>query len=328
LETRQLTLALESAIDRVETIYSKHDNPRVPRSGNNSSAVEGPALMIEPSEATARNTIHLSAFLTRKTGMPPRMARSWRWPGGAPLLRTAILVTFLFAMCMVLDRQFAVFGRFASAPVALAVQTPTPTQAVQGSGQILEPTSKPLSLSAGLPLPNVYGVYAVTGGHLYELQALAGRVPDQRVFMSTPIKTSSHTTLPNGRIAFIIYRREAANSAPERVTVRVVARVRRAMTFNKGQAKTTNIEDSWIIRNVSYDFRVAPVSENSEMLLMLPENPDFVFPAGRYGLVIKGQAYDFTVAGPITETAQCLEGVEASNGTFYSECRQSNERQL
>ena len=89
-----------------------------------------------------------------------------------------------------------------------------------------------------------------------------------------------------------------------------------------------NIEDSWTIRNVSYDFRVAPVSENSEMLLIRPENPDFVFPAGRYGLVIKGQAYDFTVAGPITETAQCLEGVEASNGTFYSECRQSNEKQL
>ena len=226
LETRQLTLALESAIDRVETIYSKHDNPRVLRSGNNSSAVDGPALMIEPREATARNTIHLPAFLTRETGMPPRMAKSWRWPGGAPLLRTAIVVTFAFAVCMVLDRHFAFFGRFASAPVALAVQNnqmPTLTQAVQGSGQVLEPTSKLLSQSAGLPLPNVYGVYAVTGGHLHELQALAGRVPDQRVFMSTPIKTSSHTTLPDGRIAFIIYRRDAANSAPERVAVRVIA---------------------------------------------------------------------------------------------------------
>ena len=78
----------------------------------------------------------------------------------------------------------------------------------------------------------------------------------------------------------------------------------------------------WTIRNVSYDFRVAPLSEGSEMLMIRPENADFVFPAGRYGLVIKGQAYDLTVAGQITEAAQCLEGVKASNGTFYSESRQ------
>ena len=44
------------------------------------------------------------------------------------------------------------------------------------------------------------------------------------------------------------------------------------------------------------------------MLMIRPENPNFVFPAGRYGLVIKGQAYDFTVAGPVTEPAQCLKG--------------------
>ena len=331
LETRQLTLALESAIDRVETIYSKHDNPRVLRSGTNSSAVDCPAIVIEPREASARHTNDLPAFLTRATATSPRVARSWRWPGSAPLLRTAIVVIFVIATSMVLDRHFALFGRFAPAPVALAVQDnkmPPSTQAAQASGQV-GPTNMPLPHSAGLPLPNVYGVYALSGGHLNELELLAGRVPDQRVFMSTPIRAPSRTTLPDGRIAFIIYRRDAANSAPDRVTVRVIARVMRAMTFDKtGQAKTTNIEDSWTIRNVSYDFRVAPVSENSEMLMIRPENPDFVFPAGRYGLVIKGQAYDFTVAGPITEAAQCLEGVEASNGTFYSECRQSNEKQL
>jgi hypothetical protein len=56
------------------------------------------------------------------------------------------------------------------------------------------------------------------------------------------------------------------------------------------------------------------------MLVITPESEDFVFPAGRYGLVVKGQAYDFTIAGPITEPAQCLEGIKAENGTFYSEC--------
>jgi hypothetical protein len=102
----------------------------------------------------------------------------------------------------------------------------------------------------------------------------------------------------------------------------VIAKILRAMTFNTaGEANVGDVEDSWTIRNVSCEFRVAPLSESSEMLMIRPENVDFVFPAGRYGLVIKGQAYDFTVAGPITEAAQCLESVKASNGTFYSECR-------
>ena len=80
--------------------------------------------------------------------------------------------------------------------------------------------------------------------------------------------------------------------------------------------------------DISYDFRVAPLGEGSEMLMVRPESEDFVFPAGRYGLVIKGQAYDFTIAGPITEPVQCLEGIKAENGTFYSECRRPPEGQL
>jgi hypothetical protein len=75
------------------------------------------------------------------------------------------------------------------------------------------------------------------------------------------------------------------------------------------------------IRGTSYDLRVAPLNENAEMLLLRPEHADFVFPAGRYGLVLKGQAFDFSVAGPITEPVQCLERVAAANGNFYSECR-------
>ncbi len=67
--------------------------------------------------------------------------------------------------------------------------------------------------------------------------------------------------------------------------------------------------------------RVAPVRENPEMLLVKSESPEFSLPSGRYVLVLKGQAFDFTVAGAITDPAQCLERVEAANGVFYSECR-------
>jgi len=36
---------------------------------------------------------------------------------------------------------------------------------------------------------------------------------------------------------------------------------------------------------------------------------------------LKDQPYDFTVAGEITDAAQCLERTDAMNGSFYSECQ-------
>src|SRR5262249_56497146 len=91
-------------------------------------------------------------------------------------------------------------------------------------------TARPAPL--GFPGPTGHGIYAVSGGQLFELEPLVGRVPDQRVFMSTPVKMASRTVLPDGRAVFIIYRRDAANSTPEPVSVRVIAKVLRAMTFN------------------------------------------------------------------------------------------------
>jgi hypothetical protein len=127
--------------------------------------------------------------------------------------------------------------------------------------------------------------------------------------------------LPDGSLMFIIYRRDLLNSGPERASVRVIARVMRAMSFDAaGQASRATVEDTWTMRNISYEFRVAPLPDNAEMLLIRPD-ADRVIPAGRYGLVFKGQTYDFTVAGPITEAAQCLERIQAANGEFYSECR-------
>ena len=176
--------------------------------------------------------------------------------------------------------------------------------------------------SPGFPLPTDYGVYAISNGQLYELEALRGRVPDQRVSISAPVKTPSRTMLADGRIAFIVFRRDVATSAPDRISVRVIAKVLRAMTFSSaGNADTATLDDQWAIRGASYEFRVGPVSEHPEMLLIRPEKPDFLFPPGRYGLVLKGQAYDFSVAGSFTESVQCLERVEAANGSFYSECR-------
>jgi len=340
-EKGDLALALESAIDRVETVYSKHDHLRVLQSLDrltNSSEVDASEITIEGRKSAliirppSPHTTHLPSFSTGVVGDWRKAKPSWHWMRAAPLARAAVVAILAVLLCAVLYRQFGFFGRQAPQPFASVhkIERPQAKPVIQASADDLQlPITTPPSQSLGFPLPTVYGIYAVSGGQLFELEPLVGRVPDQRVFMSWPVKMASRTVLPDGRVVFIIYRRDAANSAPERVSVRVIAKVLRAMTFNTaGHASTMNVQDTWTIRNISYDFRVAPLGEGSEMLMIKPENEDFVFPAGRYGLVIKGQAYDFTVAGPITEAAQCLEGIKAENGTFYSECRRPHEGQL
>jgi hypothetical protein len=51
------------------------------------------------------------------------------------------------------------------------------------------------------------------------------------------------------------------------------------------------------------------------------ENPETPLAPGRYALVLKGYAYDFTIAGPVTDARQCLERLVATNGQFYSQCK-------
>jgi hypothetical protein len=172
------------------------------------------------------------------------------------------------ALILLLLLEISVRRELAKEASDAAIDATLPEPVVQAPGQALQSPATALPQSSPFQLPTVYGVYAISGDQLHELEALPGRVPDQRVFMSTPIRTPGTVLAGNDPVR--------AGLVP---------------------------------------------SESSEMLMIRPENADFVFPAGRYGLVIKGQAYDFTVAGPITEAAQCLEGVKASNGTFYSECR-------
>jgi hypothetical protein len=183
------------------------------------------------------------------------------------------------------------------------------------------PNSRNNQTVAGAPLPTSYGVYAIDRGKLSDLSTLPIKVPDPRVAISAPIATPSPTTVPDGKVQFVAYRRDFKNNAPDRVTVRVVARVMQALSFDKGKATTENVEGSWAVRSKSYQMRVAPMGDNPEMIVIEPENADFVFPAGRYAMVLQGTAYDFNVAGPVTDMAQCLERTEALDVPIYSECR-------
>src|SRR5207237_994222 len=129
------------------------------------------------------------------------------------------------------------------------------------------------------------GIYAIAGDDLKELELLPERVPDKRISISTPINQPSRTTLPDGKVRFLLFRRDLAGNAPERLEVRVVARVTRALSFDaKGKLVVTPVTDAWNIRNKSYELRLRPVAGHPEMLLAQSEKVDFALPPGRYVL--------------------------------------------
>jgi hypothetical protein len=205
------------------------------------------------------------------------------------------------------------------APPAAAPLTADALQRAAMEARLAAPPSPP---PLPFPVPSDYGIYSLNDGALSELQPLAERVPDKRIAMSTPVSEPSRTTVSDGKARFILYRRDLAGNAPERMDVRVVARVVRALTFDaKGKPGYSPVSDAWNIRNTTYEFRVRPIPGYPEMLLVQSDKPDFTLTPGRYILVLKDQGYDFTVAGKVTDPVQCLERTDAANGAFYSECQ-------
>ena len=99
-EKGDLALALESAIDRVETVYSKHDHLRVlqslerftnrPEVDASEITIEGrkSALIIRP---PSPHTTHLPSFSTGVVGDWRKAKPSWHRMGAAPLARAAVV---------------------------------------------------------------------------------------------------------------------------------------------------------------------------------------------------------------------------------------------
>jgi hypothetical protein len=190
----------------------------------------------------------------------------------------------------------------------------------ESSTAISDETARPRATE--IPTPSEYGAYAILNGKLTELGQLPIKVPDPRVAISAPITAPSQAHLSFGQLQFVAFRRDLKDNAPDRVSVRVVAQVMRALTFDsKGHAKTMDVEQSWVIRNHSYQMRVAPLGDNPEMIIIRSDPGDFAFPAGRYALVLRGVGYDFTVEGEVTDLAHCLERTDALNAPVYSQCR-------
>jgi hypothetical protein len=172
-------------------------------------------------------------------------------------------------------------------------------------------------------MPDTYGVYAVgDGGQLTALESLPIRIPDARVAISSAITKPAPAPATGGTPLFIVYHRELATSVPENASVRVFAKIMQASTFVGGKPKAIPVGDSWAVRGGAIDLRIAPVAANKEMILIRPADPNFTLSPGRYVLMFKNQAYDFSVAGTVSDTAQCLERSDLQDGAVYSECRE------
>jgi hypothetical protein len=240
--------------------------------------------------------------------------------------KTQVVAAVLFGIAVfgAFDHRADFATLFGLKSIAPSVPQPAATAGGNQAAALPPPVTAPLARTPdpGFPVPSSYGVYALDGGKLTELEPLPIRVPDPRVAISGVITAPSPTTLPDGRVQFVVFRRNLMNDAPDHVTIRVVAQVMHALSFTSGKATKTSVDDAWAVRNNSYEMKVAPVEGNPEMIVIRPQNDRFSLPAGRYALALKNTAYDFTVSGTITDPAHCLERTDALDTQVYSECRQ------
>ena len=332
VEKERLMQALEVAIEGVEAHTKSNPVEKFPvpsttrylqaaRPEASTAMIDGPM----PYEAAARPAFGSSLgsddlFNTRANEPRPRS----KWSSSTPLRYLAMLAFFAAVAAVIVLQQRGVgigslrtsIAHFWPAP---RLEAPKATEVARNPQPVAIPDPEPKKSSL---LPTAYGVYAESGGKLHELQMLQGRAPDPRVAISAAITKPSETLLPDGHLRFIVFRREGASGASDPIEVRVIARVRQATTFDAAGKPVVSptSEETWVIRNISLPYRAAPLKEDPQMYEVQARDPEATLSPGRYVLVLKSQAYDFTVAGTATDKRQCLQRLTAANGVFYSEC--------
>jgi hypothetical protein len=256
---------------------------------------------------------------TRPASRPAKYLQSPLWQAA----QLVIAVIFGVGIYSAIDGSTA-FGwlRRLYGPANVLEQTTPASDAVNTSAIKRVPSLAALGTGMpDIPVPNSYGVYAVGGGRATSLDTLPIKVPDPRVAISAAISAPSQAHLPAGPIQFLVYRRDVTNNVPDRVSVRVIAQVARALTFDQKGAAFSNVDGSWVVRSNSYMMSVTPVAENPEMVVIQPESKSTALPSGRYALVLKSGAYDFTIDGPVHDPAHCLERTDTVGVPIYTECR-------
>lgn len=319
LEFRKLNTALETAIARVEAHAEKGDELLALRSLNHLITNDA-----KGSDASGSEIIDVTPSASRTVSFRARTMSMFRGFGhlGPAVVRPSVFILAGVVLIAIAARfQGSLFPRGSVPATAIDQTASLPSGPARKARVHSEPAAPSALPNNSAPIPTSYGIYAASGGKLFELDALPGRAPDQRIFMSAIITKPSHTILPDRRVSFVAFKREYATAVPARPSVRVVAQVMRALTFNaKGNVDVTPVADAWSIRNIEQPLKISPL-ENREMLLIGPEGTELELSPGRYALVLSGLAYDFSVAGNIKDSVHCLERTTAANGVFYSECR-------
>jgi hypothetical protein len=282
----------------------------VPQHGS-AGAAAGDFPPPEPSPPAVQE----SALYTDRNPAGVAKASHPLWP---VIKRTAALLAVVAAISAVFHQREQLAALVQNLPNynrQTAAQAPTPVPAIADTTP-KRPPAKPNPLR-----PNDYGVYAISNDSLFELQLLPVRPPDIRVAVSAALKTPSQTMLPNGHPKFIVFRRDAATNVADRAEVRMVAKVAREFSAEAAGKNLDESDGTWVIRNVAFPFRSSPVPDSPEMYELHSEDPALELTPGRYALILRSQAYDFTVEGTVVDSRQCIERVVAANGTFYTDCK-------
>jgi len=312
----QMKRALEVAIEEVEK-FSREEAPleRLPSQQLTSSkATETGGLLVSGDATVLRSRIEIS-----RSKLPAI---------SGPLLpvikRTAAILLAVGAVILIVsqrDNIAALRRQISSQAQEIAQVSPKPETTIT--------VAKPEMITLAPPpptrvLPTDYGVYAlIDDKSLAELNATGVMAPDMRIAISPEFKKPDRPHLPNGRVKFIVFRRDAANVIPERVEVRVVAKIAREFSTDAAGKNLGGGEDVGVIRNFSYPFRVSPIPGKPEMYELHTGDSGLELAPGHYVLSLGSQAYYFQVDGEITDPRQCLERVVAGNGTFYAPCKKA-----
>ncbi|HEV2157202.1 hypothetical protein [Bradyrhizobium sp.] len=309
----QMKRALEVAIDEVEK-FSREQPPleRLPAQQLGSSKEAGGVLV--SGDATV-----LPSAIGNPRGKLPTIS--------SPLLpvikRTAAILLAVGAVILIVsqrDNIAALRRQIASQASEIAQVAPRPETTIAVAKPEMVPSVPPPPTRV---LPSDYGIYAlIDDKSLAELTAIAVMAPDMRIAISPEFKKPDKPHLPNGRVKFIVFRRDISNVIPERVEVRVVAKVKEFSTDAAAKA-TGGGDDVGVIRNFTYPLRISPIPGKAEMYELHSGDSELELAPGHYVLSLGSQAYYFQVDGEITDPRQCLERVAAGNGRFYAPCRKA-----
>lgn len=312
----QMKRALEVAIEEVEK-FSRDQAPleRLPSQQLTSSkATETGGLLVSGDATVLRSRIEIS-----RSKLP-----SISGPLLPVIKRTAAILLAVGGVILIVsqrDNIAALRRQISSQAQEIAQVSPKPEATITvAKPEMVAPAPPPPTRV----LPTDYGIYAlIDDKSLAELNATGVMAPDMRIAISPEFKKPDRPHLPNGRVKFIVFRRDAANVIPERVEVRVVAKIAREFSTDAAGKNLGGGEDVGVIRNFAYPFRVSPIPGKPEMYELHTGDSGLELAPGHYVLSLGSQAYYFQVDGEITDPRQCLERVVAGNGTFYAPCKKA-----